>query len=244
MSVLTIGSALAIALACSPQAGPNQPAVSPDVLLSVAYTESGLDPFAIHDNATGATLNPKTRQDAAAIASHLIAAGHRPDLGLMQINAPANLTRMGLTVAAAFDPCASIRVGAQVLLDAYAGGATTLAQRVAILQALSTYNTGSQTAGLQTYVPAVLASAQKIIPALRTVGLLPDSVPTISAPSGRTACDGADTLHIAANRSPCSGDAFGVARHALPLGIGETAAPRDVFLRPVGGERELVFNGN
>ena len=45
MSALTIGSALALALACSPQASPNKPAVSPDVLVSVAYTESGLDPI-------------------------------------------------------------------------------------------------------------------------------------------------------------------------------------------------------
>jgi len=244
VSALTIGSALALALACSPQAGPNKPAVSPDVLVSVAYTKSGLDPFAIHDNATGAMLHPKSRQDAAAIARHLIAAGHRPDLGLMQINAPANLMRTGLTAVAAFDPCASIRVGAQVLLDAYAGGATTLAQRAAVLQALSAYNTGSQTAGLQTYVPAVLASAQKIIPALRTLGLLPDIVPTMSVPSGRTACNDADIRHIAASGSPCPGDAFGGAARASPLGPGETAAPREIFLRPAGGNRELVFNGN
>lgn len=175
MSALGIGSALAIALACSPRVGSTQPAVSPDVLISVAYTESGLDPLAIHDNATGAVLHPETREDAIALAYQLIAANHRPDLGLMQINSPANLNRTGLTVKSAFDPCASIHAGAQVLLDDYQDGATRREKQVAVLRALSAYNTGSGPAGLMTYVPSVLASARKVIPDLATLGLAPEA---------------------------------------------------------------------
>ncbi len=173
MSALAIGSALAMAVACSPRVGSAQPAVSPDVLISVASTESGLDPLAIHDNATGAVLHPETRGEAIALAYRLIAANHRPDLGLMQINSPANMRRTGLTVESAFDPCASIRAGAQVLLDDYQDGATTREKRVAVLRALSAYNTGNSTAGLTTYVPSVLTSARKVIPALATLGLAP-----------------------------------------------------------------------
>ena len=175
MSALAIGSALAMALACSPRVGSSQPAVSPDVLISVASTESGLDPLAIHDNATGAALHPVTRGAAIALAYRLIAANHRPDLGLMQINSPANLRRTGLTVEFAFDPCASIHAGAQVLLDDYQDGATTWEKQVAVLRALSAYNTGSDTAGLTTYVPSVLASAHKVIPALAALGLVPET---------------------------------------------------------------------
>jgi type IV secretion system protein VirB1 len=175
VSALAIGSALAIALACSPRVGSAQLAVSPDVLISVASTESGLDPLAIHDNATGAVLHPETRGAAIALAYRLIAANHRPDLGLMQINSPANLRRTGLTVESAFDPCASIRAGAQVLLDDYQDGTTTREKQVAVLRALSAYNTGSGTAGLTTYVPSVVASARKVIPALAALGLVPET---------------------------------------------------------------------
>jgi type IV secretion system protein VirB1 len=175
MSALAIGSALAIALACSPRVDSAQPAVSPDILISVASTESGLDPLAIHDNATGAVLHPETRGAAIALAHRLIAANHRPDLGLMQINSPANLRRTGLTVESAFDPCASIRAGAQVLLDDYQDGTTTREKQVAVLRALSVYNTGNDTAGLTTYVPSVLASARKVIPALAALGLVPET---------------------------------------------------------------------
>jgi len=175
MSALAIGSALAMALACSPRVGSSQPAVGPDVLISVASTESGLDPLAIHDNTTGAVLHPETRGAAIALANRLIAANHRPDLGLMQINSPANLRRTGLTVESAFDPCASIRAGAQVLLDDYQDGTTTREKQVAVLRALSAYNTGSGTAGLTTYVPSVLASARKVIPALAALGLVPET---------------------------------------------------------------------
>lgn len=174
MSALAIDSALALALACSPQGGPTQPAVSPDVLISVASAESGLDPLTIHDNATGAVLHPKSTGSAIALAEQLIAANHRPDLGLMQINSPANLTRTGLTVESAFDACASIKAGAQVLLDGYQDGATTREKQVAVLEALSAYNTGSSTAGLTSYVPAVLGSARKVIPAFAALGLGPE----------------------------------------------------------------------
>jgi soluble lytic murein transglycosylase-like protein len=174
MSALAIDSALALALACSPQAGPTQPAVSPDVLISVASAESGLDPLAIHDNATGAVLHPKTKGRAIALAEQLIAGNHRPDLGLMQINSPTNLTRTGLTVESAFDACASIKAGAQVLLDGYQDGTTTREKEVAVLKALSAYNTGSSTAGLSSYVPSVLASARKVIPAFAALGLGPE----------------------------------------------------------------------
>src|SRR5579863_8935481 len=112
MSTLAISTALAMAVACSPRVGSSQPAVSADVLISVASTESDLDPLAIHDNATGAVLHPETMGDAIALAYRLIAANHRPDLGLMQINSPTNLGRTGLTVESAFDPCASIGAGA------------------------------------------------------------------------------------------------------------------------------------
>lgn len=175
MSALALSKALAVALACIPQAAPGRLAVSPDVILSVARTESGFDPLAIHDNATGAALHPAMLDEAVAVARRLIADGHRPDLGFAQINA-SNLGWTGLTVRTAFDPCASIQAEAKVLLAAYAGGTTDAARQAALLRALSAYNTGSPTAGAG-YVQEVLASARKIIPALRLAGVGPYAPP-------------------------------------------------------------------
>jgi len=161
--MLTAAAALALATACAPS-------VAPSTLLSVAFAESHWEPLAIHDNLTGGTILPASRPEAADIAARLIAEGHNPDLGLLQINA-ANLIRTGLTIQTAFDPCASMRAGAQILADGYRGGATTAAQQAALLRALSAYNTGSPTAGLRTYAPLVLAAARRVVPALRVAGL-------------------------------------------------------------------------
>jgi type IV secretion system protein VirB1 len=173
--MLTASAALALALACAPR-------VAPDVLLSVAYAESHWRTLAIHDNVTGEAFEPDSKHEAIQIASWLIAEGHNPDLGLLQINA-ANLARTGLTVATAFDPCASMHAGAQVLLEDYSGGATSAAQQTAILHALSAYNTGSPVTGLHAYAPLVLAAAQKVIPALRLPGVMPYTPPAPEIPS-------------------------------------------------------------
>ncbi len=156
--------ALTLALDCAPR-------VAPDVLLSVAYAESHWNPLAIHDNVTGEAFYPRSNREAAQLASRLIAQDHNPDLGLLQINT-ANLSRTGLSVATAFDACASMHAGAQILLSGYSGGRTSAAQQAAILRAFSTYNTGSPTAGLRTYAPVVLASAQKVIPSLLIPGVV------------------------------------------------------------------------
>jgi hypothetical protein len=88
MISLAAGTALKLVLASTPHTGSGQPAVGPDVEMSVAYTESALDPLAIHDNATGAIFHPATK---GALTDRLMTATHRPDLGLKQINGPANL---------------------------------------------------------------------------------------------------------------------------------------------------------
>lgn len=181
--MLSVSTALTLALACAPR-------VAPDVLLSVAYAESHWRVLEIHDNVTGDAFEPRSKQEAAQIASRLISEGHNPDLGLLQINA-ANLSRTGLTVATAFEPCASMRAGAQILLEDYSGGATSIDQQTAIRRAFSSYNTGSPTAGLRTYTPRVIAvAAHEVIPALRIAGVEPlalrHTAPRISEPDSAT----------------------------------------------------------
>ena len=78
------------------------PSVAPSTLASIARTESGFEPLSIHDNTTGTSGAPATRDGALQIASKLLEAGHSVDIGIMQINS-ANFPKVGLTLEAAFD---------------------------------------------------------------------------------------------------------------------------------------------
>ena len=76
MTLLTPAQVLAIAMQCS--------SVDPNLLVSIAQRESGLDPAIVHTNTNG------TR-----------------DFGLMQMN-EANFGLLGLTAQTALDPCQSV----------------------------------------------------------------------------------------------------------------------------------------
>jgi type IV secretion system protein VirB1 len=69
------------------------------------------------------------------------------DIGLMQINS-ANLPALGISATDALDPCVSLAGGAAVLRAAYGGGDTDAQQQVALLLALSRYNTGTPFKGI------------------------------------------------------------------------------------------------
>lgn len=148
---------------------PNVPSTT---LAAVARTESGLDPWALHDNTTGISEKPTSRNQALADAEAWIARGDSVDVGLMQVNT-ANFNALGLTVLAALDPCASLAGGAAVLQAAYGGGKTTAEQQVALLIALSRYNTGTPLKGIMNgYARAVVANANAVqlpVPARQSV---------------------------------------------------------------------------
>ncbi len=125
---LTCSLALALsALACSAHAqapltvsaaaqlaAQNAPTVNPGTLVTFAYHESQLHPWAIHDNTSTRTYFPPTLAGAITVASSLLAQGDSLDLGVMQVNS-ANMARTGLTVASAFDAGTSMRAGAMIL---------------------------------------------------------------------------------------------------------------------------------
>jgi type IV secretion system protein VirB1 len=145
MTVLTIAAALALA------AQWGRP-VAAKSIVAEATVESGLDPLAIHDNATGRTFHPATVEEAMQIAGRLDAAGGNYDVGLMQINC-GNFDWLHLTLAGAFDPRRSIEAGAAVMV------------------AMSRYNTGNLRGFENGYVGKVLAASQRL-----------DSVPLPGAP--------------------------------------------------------------
>jgi type IV secretion system protein VirB1 len=114
------------------------------MLAGIAEHESGLRPFAIHDNATGQSVFPDDKAAAIATAESLISQGHSVDLGLFQINS-ANLGWLDLTVPAAFNPCRSAQAGA------------------AVLTAFSRYNTGDAKKGIANgYAEGVTRAIERV----------------------------------------------------------------------------------
>lgn len=144
------------------------PSVHVDTLAAIARTESGFHAGAIHDNTGKRRYLPRTREEAVAMATELVTVQHHSvDLGLMQINS-ANLARLGITLAQAFEPCMSLQAGAQVLQAGFAPPAAGQDAQPALLQALSRYNTGDAVRGFANgYVTKVMASAEQIVPAIR-----------------------------------------------------------------------------
>lgn len=144
------------------------PHVAVETLAAVARTESGFDTLALHDNTTGRTYHPATREDAIASGVELATVGrHSVDVGLMQVNS-ANLARMGLTLADAFDPCRNLAAADRVLVDGYTAPVPGQDPQPAVRQALSRYNTGNASRGVSNgYVARVQASAELVVPALR-----------------------------------------------------------------------------
>jgi type IV secretion system protein VirB1 len=137
MITLPVAAVLSIAAACAPS-------VDSHMLAGIAQHESGLRPFAIHDNTAGNSIFPDNKVEAIAAAESLISQGHSLDLGLMQINT-GNLRLLGLTVPAAFDPCRSIAAGASLLAS------------------FSRYNTGSPTRGIANgYAQSVTAAVRAV----------------------------------------------------------------------------------
>jgi type IV secretion system protein VirB1 len=151
---------VALAMHCAPL-------VAPETLVSIAQTESRLDPLAIRDNTTGKVYTPATVEAASTQAEGLIRAGHSVDLGLMQINS-ANLHLAGLSVFQSFKACYALAAGARLLAQGYSGGVTVDEQQRALRVALSRYNTGDPLRGFENgYVGRVVSAAQQVVPAIQ-----------------------------------------------------------------------------
>jgi type IV secretion system protein VirB1 len=180
------------------------PSVHVDTLAAVARTESAFNTTVINDNTDRRRYLPRSREEAVALASDLIAVKHHSvDLGLMQVNS-ANLAGLGLTVADAFDPCKNIAGAARVLSAAYQAPAAGQDTQPALRQALSRYNTGHPTRGFANgYVAKVEASAEQVVPAIHL---------RVAPGGGREGGEEAAVPQLPP--PPPSWDVFGQARYA------------------------------
>jgi len=120
------------------------PLVDPATTLRVITVESAGHAYAIHDNSSGKTYDAASSRGGATVANILIRAGHRIDLGLMQISYEAWLKPARFSIEQAFDPCTNIRLGTTILSANYARAlARSRTSQEALYRALSQYNSGS-----------------------------------------------------------------------------------------------------
>ena len=135
------------------------PLVDPATTLRVIAVESDGHPYAIHDNGTGKTYQPGTAGGAVRVAEILLKAGHRIDVGLMQINYSVWLKPTRFALHEAFEPCTNIRLGTTILSANYAHALTqSRTTGEAMMKALSAYNSGSEVAAWA-YALQVLSAA-------------------------------------------------------------------------------------
>jgi type IV secretion system protein VirB1 len=119
------------------------PSVHPTTLQAVVRTESGFNPYAIGVVGGRLVRQPRDRAEAVVTAKALDAQGINFSMGLGQVN-KANLARYGLTYETAFDLCANLRAGADILHDCYARAAKTMGPGDGALRAaLSCYYSGN-----------------------------------------------------------------------------------------------------
>jgi len=133
--------------------------VHPQMTLRVIAVESQGHVYAIHDNTTGEHYTPETLQAAVRLSRQLMDAGHRLDVGLMQINVEAWLRPVNFPLERAFDPCTNIALGTTILSADYTQAlARATSPSDALRRALSLYNSGSESHSLS-YAQKVLGKS-------------------------------------------------------------------------------------
>ncbi len=119
------------------------PAVEQETLAALVKVESGFNPYAIGIVNGRLVRQPKNKEEAIATAQALEAAGWNYSLGLLQIN-KHNLPTYNLTISEAFNPCANLRVGAQILNECHnRAKKETKDKRQALSMAFSCYYSGN-----------------------------------------------------------------------------------------------------
>jgi type IV secretion system protein VirB1 len=138
------------------------PLVDPSTTLRVISVESAGHPYVIHDDSNGKTYDAATARGAAGVAGILIRAGHRIDVGLMQINYEVWLKPTHVSIETALAPCTNIRLGTTILSANYARALTRSGTSgEALFRALSQYNSGSDSASWD-YAERVLTGRTSI----------------------------------------------------------------------------------
>ncbi len=147
---------LALTLACAPQ-------VHSDTVHALVRVESAFNPWAIGVVGGALQRQPRDPAEALATAQSLQAGGWNFSVGLGQINI-GNFSRLGLTLASAFEPCNNLAAMQTVLGECFERAQRVAGQKpaeqAALQRALSCYYSGNFSTGFRHgYVRKVLAAA-------------------------------------------------------------------------------------
>jgi type IV secretion system protein VirB1 len=145
-------------------------------LQAIVQTESGGNPNAMQIDFPHALLKtwglapgslrlkrqPADRAEALRWLSFFESYNVSVDIGLMQVST-ADAERRGVLPESLLDPCINLRVGWQILSDAYAMEVKASGPgQTALNRAISRYNTGSPRRGIDNgYLFRVIAAAQR-----------------------------------------------------------------------------------
>jgi type IV secretion system protein VirB1 len=204
-----IGELAALAMACAPN-------VHPVTLDALVKHESRRQPYAIGVNGgTRLERQPRSREEAVALARTLMAQGVDFDAGLGQINV-RNWGWLKLTAETVFEPCANLQAAQTVLTDCYSRAVKRhQAQQLALQAALSCYNTGNFERGFRNgYVGKVLTQAGIKIPALRS-----------APPAGNVPADNAQPIPERDPEPAPRGDRDGFISNPAPDGFSLPTEP-------------------
>ena len=152
--------------------------VDPTTQEAIVDVESGANAWALHDDNTNLVYAPARLIDATALATDLIAQGHRRfgardrgvDVGLGQVNSQ-NFGPLGVSATTMLDPCQNLRASSRIIAEAYEQERARVgSDQIALRRALQVYNSGRST-GDDRYVQAVVAAVPArdrapIVPAL------------------------------------------------------------------------------
>lgn len=199
------------------------PIVHATTMEAVVRTESGFNPYAIGVVGGHLERQPHDLTEAIATAHTLAALRVNFSVGLTQVNS-VNLARYGLTYETAFDPCANLRAGSEILHDCYDRAVVAKGQgALALRAAISCYYSGNFTRGLvedyrgTSYVQRVVAGARSltdstgVVPAIRLVTRRMPDAQVGDGPGTIRIPDIKKTLSPGSNRSEShpAWDAFG-----------------------------------
>lgn len=134
------------------------PMVAASTMAAIVRVESGGNPLAMWNDSTRSMVIPGNRAQAIQYLRHAMAAGQRVDVGLAQVDT-GNFAAFGLTPKTAFDACANLRAGGEILrMDWQQALASGYRGQQALYHAFEAYNSGRLRGDAQ-YANRILGAA-------------------------------------------------------------------------------------
>ena len=164
------------------------PTVAPSTMAAIVRVESGGNPLAMWNNSTRSMIGPGNRAQAIQYLRQAIAAGQKVDVGIAQVDTE-NFAAFGLTPGTAFNTCANLRAGSEILrMDWQQALASGYWGQKALYHAFEAYNSGRLWGDAQ-YANRILGAAGAPSPAdygeLRTVSQVNKAPPANPFPQFR-----------------------------------------------------------